>query len=306
MDPADQAQLSHALQALQAQIQVLTQQNNQLQAEVLDTRRSFAEAQAQSSTVQPKVELPAKFDGSPSKLRGFVNQIRLIIEQQPRSYPESNQRARVFLVGNLLRDDAQAWWDPIFEDNDEILNNFEQFLARFQTRFRDPNLASNAASALRSMKQGKLSVAAHASKFERHLSDARWDQAAAMDAFRVSLNNDVRDLLLSFDDPQSLEVLITQANSAYNRLSQRQREKLHYGGSNLGSMPLPINRSSPAPMEIGTLDHQRRRLDPVERQRRIENNLCLYAGCSGHQASDCPIRTSQSRRPLSGNGSGCH
>jgi len=127
-----------------------------------------------------------------------------------------------------------------------------------------------------------------------------------MDGFRVSLNNDVRDLLLSFDDPESLEVLITQTNSAYNRLSQWQREKLHYGGSNLGSIPLTSSRSSPAPMEIGTLDHQRRRLDPAERQRRIENNLCLYAGCSGHQALDCPIRTSSSRRSLRGNVSGSH
>lgn len=36
-----------------------------------------------------------------------------------------------------------------------------------------------------------------------------------------------------------------------------------------------------------------------KRQRRIDNNLCLYAGCTGHVASDCPVkRAAEERRTM--------
>ena len=49
---------------------------------------------------EPRVSLPNKFDGTRSKFRGFVNQIRLIIALQPKRYP--TEESRVGLVGTLL------------------------------------------------------------------------------------------------------------------------------------------------------------------------------------------------------------
>ena len=49
---------------------------------------------------EPRVSLPDKFDGTRSKFRGFVNQIRLITFLQPEHYP--TDEARVGLVGTLL------------------------------------------------------------------------------------------------------------------------------------------------------------------------------------------------------------
>ena len=53
---------------------------------------------------EPRVSLPDKFDGTRSKFRGFVNQIRLITVLQPERYP--TEEARVGLVGTLLTGQA--------------------------------------------------------------------------------------------------------------------------------------------------------------------------------------------------------
>ena len=57
-----------------------------------------------NETKEPRVSLPEKFDGTRSKFRGFVNQVRLITILQPQRYP--TDVARVGLVGTLLTGQA--------------------------------------------------------------------------------------------------------------------------------------------------------------------------------------------------------
>ena len=68
----------------------------QLQHENANLRNSVQELQAartviphpimDPSATEPNVSLPDKFDGTRSRLRGFINQIHLIIHLQPRRY----------------------------------------------------------------------------------------------------------------------------------------------------------------------------------------------------------------------------
>ena len=53
---------------------------------------------------EPRISLPEKFDGTRSKFRGFVNQVRLITLLQPQRYP--TEISRVGLVGTLLSGQA--------------------------------------------------------------------------------------------------------------------------------------------------------------------------------------------------------
>ena len=54
----------------------------------------------------------------------FVNQIKLIIEQQPTVY--ENRRSRVLLVGSLLTGTALQWFNPCSK---KMTLHFESFLA---------------------------------------------------------------------------------------------------------------------------------------------------------------------------------
>jgi hypothetical protein len=48
------------------------------------------------------------------------------------------------------------------------------------------------------------------------------------------------------------------------------------------------------------LSAARRRLSPEERQKRIDENRCLYCGGFNHMARDCPNKPKASVRPLRG------
>jgi hypothetical protein len=47
-----------------------------------------------------KISLPAKFNGSRAHFRGFIHQVRLVIQMHPMQYPTDSSRVR--LVGTLL------------------------------------------------------------------------------------------------------------------------------------------------------------------------------------------------------------
>ena len=83
--------------------------------------------------LEPNVSLPDKFNGSRAHLRGFINQIRLIIRLQPQRY--ASDFSRVGLVGTLLSGPAQAWFAPLMETSSPLLDNFPAFLAELEATF---------------------------------------------------------------------------------------------------------------------------------------------------------------------------
>ena len=101
---------------------------------------------------EPRVSLPDKFDGTRSKFRGFVNQIRLITVLQPERYP--TEEARVGLVGTLLTGQALSWFAPLFEKRSPILSNFETFLEAFAEAFGEHDKVRWATTKIRSLRQG--------------------------------------------------------------------------------------------------------------------------------------------------------
>ena len=81
------SQIMPTLQQLQLENEILRDSLRELQASTSMNPHpiepnhppSLASPTPNSYILEPKVSLPDKFDGSRSRLRGFVNQIRLII-----------------------------------------------------------------------------------------------------------------------------------------------------------------------------------------------------------------------------------
>jgi hypothetical protein len=65
------------------------------------------------------------------------------------------------------------------------------------------------------------------------------------------------------------------------------------------------NRSTPRPNLDNKLDENGRLL-PSERQRRIDNGLCLYCGKKGHMASECPSQKQKDTRARRANANTSH
>ena len=84
---------------------------------------------------EPKIGLPTKFDGTRSQFRGFLNQVRLVIQMHPSQYP--TDASRVGLVGMLLSGTTLAWFAPLLEQESPLLNKFEEFISEFKECFGD-------------------------------------------------------------------------------------------------------------------------------------------------------------------------
>ena len=246
---------------------------------------------------EPRVSLPEKFDGTRSKFRGFVNQIRLIIALQSQRYP--TEESRVGLIGTLLTGQALSWFAPLFEKGSPILNNFDTFLEAFAEAFGEHDKARWATTKIRSLRQGTRSASAYASDFRQLACDINWDEAALMSQFYWSLKDSVKDLLLSLPDPQTLNEAISQAVKCDNRLFQRRQDQSSWTPSREQTtrQTSSILASSPsshlevADMQIDAI--RVKHLTPEEKKRRMEEGLCLYCGEGGHRVPNCPKKPNQ-------------
>ena len=108
------------------QLQQLAQICQQLQRDNQELRERLTSNESASSSgrkvSEPKICLPEKFDGTRSKLRGFLNQIRLVIQLHSHRYP--TDREQVGLVGSLLSGSALSWFAPLLEKQAPELQDF--------------------------------------------------------------------------------------------------------------------------------------------------------------------------------------
>ena len=255
---------------------------------------------ASSHFFEPKVSLPEKFDGTRSRFRGFINQIRLIIRLQPQRYGDGLRQ--VGLVGTLLSGPAQAWFAPLVETSSPLLEDFPAFLAELEATFGETDRRRTTLNKIYALEQGSRATSVYASEFRQLACDVNWDDQALADHFRRGLRSNVKNLLLNFPEPTSLSQAISQAVHCDNRLFEfRQEERRIWGTHSLPrhalvvhpqvSFPPATSRSpnlanAPIPMEIDqALFHP---LTDVERQYQQAIGLCMYCGALGHLLRHCP------------------
>ncbi|TWW68257.1 hypothetical protein D4764_19G0000550 [Takifugu flavidus] len=131
-----------------------------------------------------------------------------------------------------------------------------------------------------SLKQGSRPVADYAIDFRTQARLSDWNQAAQCDAFRNGLAPYIKDALVSYDLPPSLDGLIELTSRLDRRIQARRRElrrggaEHHFSARLRGSPVAPNLLTEPAsggaePMQVG-----RTSLTPEERERRRQGNLC--------------------------------
>ena len=125
--------LQHVSTEKPRQYEELSTRVHQLEGTILVLREQATGVQ--NSQKEPKISLLAKFDGTRSLFRGFLNQVHLVIRLHPNRYP--TDVARVGLVGTLLSGTTLAWFAPLLEKKSPLLEHFEAFIKEFQASFGD-------------------------------------------------------------------------------------------------------------------------------------------------------------------------
>ena len=96
-------------------------------------RRVTTMSSSHPYVLKPTISLLDNFNSTRVYLRGFINQIRLIIWLQPQRY--ANDFSRVGLVGTLLSGPDQAWFAPLIETSFPLLENFTAFIEELEVTF---------------------------------------------------------------------------------------------------------------------------------------------------------------------------
>ena len=200
----------------------------QLQHENDNLRNSVPELQAARTVIphpimdpsgtEPNVSLPDKFDGTRSQLRGFINQIRLIILLQPRRYYDEFRQ--VGLIGTLLAGQAQAWFAPLAENSSSLFTDFKEFLTNFEATFGETDKQRTALNKLYALQQGQRAASIYASEFRQLACDVEWDGQALLDQFRRGSRGEIKNILLNFPEPTSLNEAISQVVRCDNHVFQ--------------------------------------------------------------------------------------
>ena len=273
---------------LKALKQELTTRNATLESQLHDFQA------ASRSRTLAKLPLPEKYDGKRNQFRQFINSVKLHFTVCPDRFP--NDASKTGFVASLLRGAALDWITPYLEMKDPMMFNWDAFETKFKDLFDDPHRAKTAVTKLTQLRQGRRPVVAYAAEFRRIVMDADFDNNAQVYWFRVGLTDAILDELTHTSAETDLEKFIAQCVLIDTRLREREVERKR---RQVSFAPSPSNSSSVPndPMIIDSASTSTRRgpLTAEERKRRLENNLCLYCGASGHQKSSCPSRPGNGR-----------
>lgn len=240
---------------------------------------------------EPRVALPDKFDGDRTKLRDFINKIRLIFRLQPQRY--STGEIQVGFIGTLLTGAASSWFSSLLEKNSPLLAHLDQFLEELNRTFGERDRALIATTKLRTLQQRSRPASAYVAEFQQLACDLSWNDAALITMFRWGLRDDIKTLLLNLPKPTTLSEAITQAIDCDNRLFEQRQERRLLFGSYRADYATPIhqtssNTSTAEPMQIDT--SKVRKLSEEEKERRRKEHLCLYCGGKDHSVKNCPVK----------------
>jgi hypothetical protein len=279
---------------LREQVQQLTNQIQQMQTYIQSQQSALSQPPTITySAADPRINPPAEFSGDRRKARDFILQVRHYLTMQASRFQNDSQR--VIFLTSYLRGSAYSWAATYHERNDPIVSNFEAFVREFTNMFADPDRRLQAEKALLRIKQGSSPMPKLVAEFQQAAADASWPSESLFPVFYSALNEDVKDEICKTDRPPTIEEYYQLAIRIDRRLYERRQEKRL--PRRHADRPQQFAPRPPAPdpnaMQIDSIQPTNRRgkLTQDERQRRFDNNLCLYCGGANHKVSDCPIRT---------------
>ena len=239
-----------------------------------------------STPVNPRLAFPEKFDGTSTKCKGFLLQCTLFVDQQPSLY--SKDSSRIAFVCSLLTGRALEWATAVWGPDGSSFTSFRAFLRQFRSVFEHPTERGSAGEQLLNLSQGRRTTAEYALSCTL-AAQTNWVEDTLKTIFRKGLTVVLQSELACRDEGKNLNQYIDLAIQVDNLIRSRRS-----------------TRTSHRSFQESTFDHEPMQvgfthLTPEERERRMQNHLCLYCGQSGHMKSSCPVRPLSKSPPVSSN-----
>ena len=294
------AAMEQAVADLIAQNQALANQVQQLTTAVTDLQQRQAAALAVAAPPPScPLKAPEKFDGRREDYPTFLAQAKLFIQARSREFP--TDQVKVSFLISLLKGAAARWATPLLLADAPELANFADFVKALDAAFGDAQKVVRAGRSIRQLRQGSRSVRDYTTDFQILAQDLDWNEPALVDQYVTGLADEVLDELTHTDRPRALGELVQLCYRIDSRLEERRLTRAYSRARSREPRPMPLpSLPKPAPTEDGgepmQLGGARPRLTPAEKQRRRQQNLCLYCGAAGHFAHLCPEKRTTPRQ----------
>uniref|UniRef100_A0A3B3I5Q0 Ty3 transposon capsid-like protein domain-containing protein n=1 Tax=Oryzias latipes TaxID=8090 RepID=A0A3B3I5Q0_ORYLA len=250
--------------------QAITQQKAQLQA-LLQTIADSSHPPSSSVAPEPppvsspspvreaRIPNPDPFSGTSDNFRGFLLQCTLVFSQQSAMY--SSDEAKIAFVLGFLRGRALEWAEAFLANQSPASMSFQNFLGHFKQVFETPERYHDTSCKLLGLRQDRRSVADYSVDFRILAMEAGWDTRALLEVFYNRLNDSIKDELLHYEKPASLDCLITFSIRIDNCLRER-RSTRNY--KSLPACPRPTPRPATPPSSLSPADFAAHALTPEE------------------------------------------
>ena len=308
---------------------------NLAQAIMLMTQELRRRENTPSSRSIGKVKEPDTFDGSdPRKLNNFILLCNLYFRNNP-AYSDDEHKvtfALSFLRGIALEyfepsildsDETPAWID-----------NWSAFIRTLRTQFGPIDPTADAEDGIDNLKmQENQRIVKYNVEFTRLAIQTGWDDSVLRHRYYSGLAERIKDIMGQQGKPATLEAMKALAHSIdarhYERLREKSRSeknkpdkdksdkdksdkkpgnpssnnnnsgnsnknknKNNQNSNNNSDKPASSGNSAALSDKLG----KDGKLTPQERQRRFDNNLCMFCGRTGHSARDCPKSSSSTSK----------
>jgi hypothetical protein len=282
------------------------------------TTRDVHQAAPRPEPPRRKVREPDQFDGSdPRKLRTFFVQCEINFNNRPRSFPTDTDK--VTFVTSYLKGPALDWFEPdILRSHRQgrrppWMDNYPRFVRELERNFGPHDPVGDAEEQIFNhvMKDGHK-IGKYIIDFNRYASQLEgFGEGALRALFYRGLPDRIKDEITRFGKPASLYELRDLAQDVdarhWERKSQTDRRSKNTDTPETTAKPTkPSFPAKPSPASGSKAPKDKEsggkpaaksdlasklgkdgKLTKEERQRRFDNNLCMFCGKAGHVAKDC-------------------